>query len=82
MITLQNAILAINPNIVTIRGDVAYDVNEQEVPYNKAAAEAKLAELEAAEIAVEQNKNEAHASAVAKLTALGLTSDEITALIG
>jgi hypothetical protein len=35
MITLHDAIYALNPSVVTIRDDVAYDVNEQEVAYNK-----------------------------------------------
>jgi ribosome-interacting GTPase 1 len=37
---LIEAIYQLNPAVVTIRGDVAYDVNEQVVEYNKAAAEA------------------------------------------
>ena len=82
MITLHTAIFALNPSVVTIRGDVAYDANEQEVAYDKAAAEAKLAELEAAEAKAEQDAIAAKASALAKLTALGLTQAEINALIG
>jgi hypothetical protein len=82
MIRLQQAIYALNPSVVTIRGDVAYDANEQEVAYDKAAAEAKLVELQAAEVAAEQAQATAKASALAKLTALGLTQAEVTALIG
>jgi len=82
MITLHNAIFALNSAIVTIRGDVAYDANEQEVAYDKAAAEAKLVELQAAEAKAEQDAKDAKASALAKLTALGLTQAEVTALIG
>ena len=82
MIYLQQAIYALNPSIVTIRGDVAYDANENEVAYDKAAAEAKLVELQAAESAEEQAKADAKQSALAKLAALGLTADEIKALIG
>ena len=40
---LVNAIYAVNPSIVTIRGDVAYDANEQVVSYDLAAAEALVA---------------------------------------
>jgi len=40
---LHNAIYQLNPSIVTIRGDVAYDANEQVVSYDKAAAEALVA---------------------------------------
>jgi len=82
MITLHDAIYALNPTVTVIRGDVAYDANEQEVAYNKAQAEAKLAELEAAEVAQEQAQANAKASALAKLTALGLTQDEVKALVG
>jgi hypothetical protein len=82
MITLHEAIYALNPSITTIRGDVAYDANEQEVSYDKTAAEAKLAELQAAETAKETAQATAKASALAKLTALGLTQAEVTALIG
>ena len=82
MIDIHQAIRALNPAIVTIRGDVAYDANEQEVSYDKDAAKAKLAELQAAEVAAEQAQATAKASALAKLTALGLTQAEVTALIG
>ena len=82
MINIHQAIYALNPAIVTIRGDVAYDANEQEVVYDKDAAQAKLAELQAAEAKAEQDAKDAKASALAKLTALGLTQAEVTALIG
>jgi len=82
MITLHEAIFALNPTIITIRGDVAYDANEQEVAYDKNAAQAKLAEMQAAKVAQEQAQATAKASALAKLTALGLTQDEVKALIG
>ena len=82
MITLHNAIRALNSSIVTIRGDIAYDANEQEISYNKSAAEAKLVELQAQETATEQAKATAKASALAKLTALGLSEDEVKALVG
>ena len=38
--TLTQAIFQLNPSIVTIRGDVAYDANEQVVSYDLSAAEA------------------------------------------
>jgi len=82
MITLHDAIYALNPSVVTIRGDVAYDVNEQEVDYDKAQAETKLAEMQEAELTVWQDKDMAKQSALAKLAALGLTQDEISALVG
>jgi hypothetical protein len=40
---LHNAIHQLNPTIVTIRGDVAYDAQENVVEYDLAAAEALVA---------------------------------------
>ena len=82
MANIHDAIYALNPAIVTISGDIAYDKNEQVVQYDLAAAQAKLTELQAAEAHAEQAAKDAKASALAKLTALGLTADEVKALIG
>jgi hypothetical protein len=82
MITIHLAILALNPTIVTIRGDIAYDANEQEVSYDMAQAQAKLAEMQAEETAKQEAQVSAKESAMAKLSALGLTEDEVKALIG
>jgi len=35
-----DAIYKLNPSVVTIRGDVAYDANDNEVAYDKAAVQA------------------------------------------
>jgi len=40
MIDFLSAIHKLNPSVVTIRGDVAYDANGNEVSYDKAAVEA------------------------------------------
>ena len=82
MINLHEAIYALNPSIVTIRGDIAYGADEQEVAYDMAQAEAKLAEMQAEEIAKQEAQITAKESAMAKLSALGLTEDELKALIG
>jgi hypothetical protein len=82
MINIHDAIYALNSSVVTIRGDVAYDANEQKVDYDMAQAKTKLAELQAAESAKEKAQATAKASALAKLTALGLTQDEVKALVG
>ena len=82
MITLHDAIYALNPAIVTIRGTDAFDVNGNSLAYDATATQAKLVELQAAETAAEQAQATAKASALAKLTALGLTQAEVTALIG
>lgn len=47
MAHLHDAILILNSNVVTIRGDVAYDVNNEIVQYDFAQAQAKLVELQA-----------------------------------
>ena len=38
--TNHQAIFAINPSVVTIRGDIAYDADGNEVQYDKAAVQA------------------------------------------
>jgi hypothetical protein len=82
MINIHQAIFALNPTVVTIRGDIAYDANEQEVAYDMAQAEAKLSEMQMAEVTAWQDKDMAKQSAMAKLSALGLTEDEVKALVG
>ena len=82
MITLHDAIRVLNPTVVTIRGTIAYTQDEQVVQYDLAAAQAKLVELQAAEATAEQAAKDAKVSALAKLTALGLTQAEVTALLG
>ena len=82
MLNIHDAVYALNSAIVTIRGDVAYDANGQVVQYDLAQAQAKLIELKAQEAQAEQAQATAKASALAKLTALGLSEDEVKALIG
>jgi hypothetical protein len=71
----QQAIIKLNLQIVTVRGDVAYDANGNEVAYD---LQAVTAQAQADAQAVIDTK----ASALAKLTALGLTQAEVTALVG
>jgi hypothetical protein len=71
----HNAIYKLNPTVVTIRGDIAYDANGNEVAYDLAAV---TTQAEADAQAVIDTK----ASALAKLAALGLTQDEVKALVG
>jgi len=82
MINLHDAIYALNSDIKVIRGDIAYDQEGNEVAYDKSAAEAKLAELQAEETAKQEAEITAKQSAQNKLTALGLTADEIKAILG
>jgi hypothetical protein len=82
MITLHEAIYALNPTIAVIRGEEAFDINGNPVEYDMAQAETKLAEMQAEEAAKEQAQVTAKQSAMAKLSALGLTEDEVKALLG
>ena len=69
------AIYKLNPQVVRTVGDTAYDANGNEVAYDLQAVTAK-AQVD------EQAAKDAKASALAKLAALGLTQDEVKALIG
>jgi hypothetical protein len=71
----HNAIYKLNPSVVTIRGDIAYDADGNEVAYD---LQAVTAQAQADAQAVIDTK----ASALAKLAALGLTQDEVKALVG
>ena len=77
---LADAIFSLNPAIVTVRGDVAYDAEENVVEYDYAAAEAKLVEMKAEAEAAIQAQAAAKQSALNKLMALGLTEEEALAL--
>jgi hypothetical protein len=69
------AIFKLYPQVVTVGGDIAYDVNDNEVFYDLAAVTAQ-AEADAQAII------DAKVSALAKLAALGLTENEVKALVG
>jgi hypothetical protein len=75
MIDLSTAIRKIYPQIVVTVGDIAYDANGNEVAYDLQAVTAQ-AQADA-QLAIDTK-----ASALAKLTALGLTQAEVTALVG
>jgi hypothetical protein len=70
-----NALYKLYPSIVRTVGDIAYDANGNEVAYD---LQLVTAQAEADAQAVIDTK----ASALAKLTALGLTQDEVKALVG
>jgi hypothetical protein len=40
---MSDAIYKLNPTVVTIRGDIAYDAQDNEVTYDKSAVEAYVA---------------------------------------
>jgi hypothetical protein len=78
----QQTIIKLHPNVVLVRGDVATDVNGNVITYDLSAVEARMAQDEADKTAQEQAQVTAKASALAKLTALGLTQDEVKSLSG
>ena len=69
-----NAIYKLYPQVIKTVNDTAYDVNGNEVAYDLSAV---TAQAEADAQAVIDTK----ASALAKLAALGLTQDEVKALL-
>jgi hypothetical protein len=76
----HEAIILLHPNVFIIRGDVAYDKDEEVVAYNAAAVAAKVLELQNQRIADQRAKEAAKESALNKLMALGLTEEEALAL--
>jgi hypothetical protein len=75
MINITEAIYKLYPNVVRTVGDAAYDANGNEIAYDLQAVTAQAQ-------ADEQTAKDVKASALAKLAALGLTQDEVKALIG
>ena len=74
--TLQmQAVHELYSQVVTVRGDVAYDADGNEVAYDLSAVQAQAQADEAAKLATQNSAN-------AKLKTLGLTDDEISALKG
>jgi len=74
-LNIFQALQKLYPQVITLRGDVAYDANENEVAYD---LQAVTAQAQADAQAVIDTK----ASALAKLAALGLTQNEVKALVG
>ena len=72
---ITSAIYKLYPNVVRTIGDIAYDADGNEVAYDLQAVTAQ-AEADA------QAAIDTKASALAKLAALGLTQDEVKALVG
>lgn len=70
-----DAIYKLYPSVVYTNGDKAYDKDNNEVAYDLQAVTTQ-AEVDA------QTVIDTKASALAKLSALGLTEDEVKALVG
>jgi len=75
MIDITSAIYKLHTSVIRTVGDTAYDANGNEVAYD---LQAVTAQAEADAQAVIDTK----ASALAKLAALGLSEDEVKALVG
>ena len=75
MINIKEAIYKLYPSVVRTVGDKAFDANGNEVSYDLQAVTAQ-AQADA------QAAIDTKASALAKLTALGLTQDEVKSLLG
>jgi hypothetical protein len=71
----MDALYKLYPTVVTVNGNIAYDLQGNEVTYD---LQAVTAQAQADAQAVIDTK----ASALAKLAALGLTQDEVKSLIG
>jgi hypothetical protein len=63
------------PQIFKIVGDIAYDANGNEVAYSLEEVNAKITADQAAETAAKQ-------ASLSKLTALGLTADDVKNILG
>jgi len=79
---LIQALIKLYPNVATTVGDIAYDAQGNEIVYDIDAVNAKVAQDESDKLAAQQAAAAHKESAVAKLSAIGLTQDEINALLG
>ena len=85
MTTLHEAVYSAYLNTAVVRGNDVdslelFDKDENVIDYDKQVVEAKLAEMQMAELTAWQDKDMAKQSAMAKLAKLGLTEDEVKAL--
>jgi hypothetical protein len=80
----HEAIYNLYPNVKSIVENetlTAYDINEQIVSIDMSAVNAKALELQSIKEAKKQAKIDTKASALAKLTALGLTEEEVKSIL-
>jgi len=72
---IHEAIYALYPQVVVIRGEDAFDKNDNQVEYDQALVETKAAELQA-QAQAKQDES------LAKLSALGLTPEDLQRILG
>lgn len=87
MMFLHDAVRSVYLNAVTVSGNdvnslIAHDINGVSITIVPETVSAKLTELQTSYNAEQTAQESAKASALAKLTALGLTQAEISALVG
>ena len=85
MITLHDAVYAAYPNTGVVNGNdieslEVLDKNHEPMEIDATVVNAKLVELESEETAKQKAQANAKQTALAKLTALGLTEEEALAL--
>jgi len=79
----HEAIYKLYPQVVTIDdGAGAFDKDGNKVEINESAVETKTLELKNLETVKQEAEVAAKESALSKLTALGLTANEVKALLG
>ena len=86
MIGYPQAVASLRPGVEwTMNGDDVENIiwhTPNVTPLTKAEVDAEVARLEAEAVAVVERKAAAKESAVAKLAALGLSVDEVEAILG
>ena len=86
MITTAQAVMSLRPNVEwSMNGDDVEGIiwhTEGVEPLTRAEVDAEITRLQEAAVAEQQRKEAARASAIAKLAALGLDADEVSAVIG
>jgi hypothetical protein len=83
--TINDAIRAIHTNAITIWGNslnelIVHDADGNAITIDQSVVTAQLATLQTQYAEQQQAQANAKASAIAKLTALGLSAEEISAL--
>ena len=79
---LSIALAILYPEVNHIIGDDAFDANNNLVLYDLQAVEKKAKELQAAAESEQEAATAAKQTGIAKLAKLGLTQDEVKALVG
>ena len=82
MITRDIAIRNTHSNVFIVNNEIeAFDKNGNKIELNESLISAEIAKLEEANLQELQNKDMVKQSALVKLAALGLTQDEVKALV-